>query len=201
MAGQSSFNGVFNQLGYSALLLLNGISKIFNLDTCAIIQICKNPNLGVYLSCNLDLKISKICLTDISLVEAELNGYPKSEVIQKLQHVLGAQVEVAEVTTDMLLMAQQWEKKLPLLHSGDSSIMAYSLATSSTLITYDNDLLKCCKIAGVNCINPTLMMKTQFTIPKRLQKIKHRTVSGTKKLLRNLKNKHKATVAAAAGGY
>ena len=57
-------------------------TKPWNPDTCTIIEICKNPNLGIYLFNKLGLdKKSKIYLNEISLNEAEHKGYSKTQVI------------------------------------------------------------------------------------------------------------------------
>ena len=57
----------------------------YNTDTCTIIEICKNPNLGTLLSCRLGLdKKSKIFLNEVSLNEAENKGFSKTEVILTL---------------------------------------------------------------------------------------------------------------------
>lgn len=133
----------------------NQTKNRWNPDTCTIIEICKNPNLGTFLSCKLGLdEKSKIFLNEISLNEAENKGFSKTDVILTLSKCFPCQVILKQVCTNMRIFGSQLESKYANLHRGDSAILAFSISTSSTLITYDKDLLTVCKLAKVSHLNP-----------------------------------------------
>lgn len=129
--------------------------KWYNLDTCTIIEICKNLNLGFLLSCILGLdEKSKIFLNEVSLNEAENKEFSKTEVILTLSKCFPCKVIVKQVPICTRIFGSQLESHYANLHRGDSAILAFSIATSSTLITYDKDLLAVCKLAKVPHVNP-----------------------------------------------
>ena len=130
-------------------------NKWYNPDTCTIIEICKNPNLGTLLSCRLELdKNSKIFLNEVSLNEAENKGFSKTEVVLTLSKCFPCKVIIRQVAVNTRIFGSQLESHYANLHRGDSAILAFSISTSSTLITYDKDLLAVCKLAKVPHLNP-----------------------------------------------
>ena len=133
----------------------NHIKKCFNLDTCTIIEICENPNLGSLLSSRLGIdKKSKIFLNEISLNEAENKGFSKTEVILILSKCFNCKIIIKQVAINTRIIGSKLETLYPNLHRGDSAILSFSISTSSTLITYDKDLLAVCKLAKVAHLNP-----------------------------------------------
>ena len=132
-------------------------NKGFTLDTCAQINICKNPNIGNFLAC-IAIRNSPVFIPEITLNEAENKGFDKSEILMKLSQTLATKIVVCPVTISTRLVADQLEEKNSLLHHGDSAVLAFSLQTHSTLVTYDKDLLRCCEIIGLDAINPTKLM-------------------------------------------
>ena len=134
-------------------------NKAYTFDTCTEINICKNPNIGSFLSCNSDIKNSVVFIPEITLEEAERIGFSKSEILTRLPQILGTKIIVGPITFSMHLKADALEKELALLHPGDSAILAFSLETNSTLVTYDKGLSKCCELLGVKTINPKMMMR------------------------------------------
>ena len=133
-------------------------NNAYTFDTNPQINRFKNPNIGNFLVTNTEIKNSVFFIPDITLEEAERIGFSKSEILLKLSQILGAKVIVSPITFSMHLRADQLEKELPLLHSGDSAILAFALETNSTLVTSDKDLSKCCELVGVKTINPTRLM-------------------------------------------
>ena len=133
----------------------NHAKKWYNLDTCTIIEICQNPNLGTLLYCRLGLdENSKIFLNEVSLNEAENKGFSKAEVILTLSKCFPCKVYIKQVPVSTRIFGSQLESHYANLHRGDSAILAFSISTSSTLITYDKDLLAVCKLAKVPHLNP-----------------------------------------------
>jgi len=133
-------------------------NNAYTFDTCTQINIFKNLNIGNFLAINTEIKNSVVFIPDITLEEAERIGFSKSEILLKLSQILGAKVIVSSITFSMHLKADQLEKELPLLHPGDSAILAFALETNSTLVTYDKGLSKCCELVGVKTIYPSRLM-------------------------------------------
>ena len=149
-------------------------NKWYNLDTCTIIEICKNPNLGLLLSCRLVLdEKSKIFLNEVSLNEAEHKGFLKTEVVFTLSKCFPCKVLLKQVPISTRISGSQLESHYTNLHRGDSAILAFSISTSSTLITYDKDLLAVCKLAKVPHLNPNDFLRVP-DVPV----LKHRKYGG-----------------------
>jgi len=132
----------------------------FCFDTCTQINIFKNPNIGNFLTCRFDIQNSLVYIPEITLVEAERNGFEKSKILQTLSQTLGTKkIIVSPITTNMKIRAIVLEQKLkPLLHNGDSEILAFALETDSILVTYDKGLETCCNKMHGKVINPSKIL-------------------------------------------
>ena len=137
----------------------SGIHK-YTFDTCTLIKIYNNPNLGTFLDTKLGTNNYIVYITEVSLKELEHNGYDVAEVILAVQKTISAKLVIKQVSISTRIMAEQLESKLSKLHRGDSSILAFSIETSSMLVTFDRDLVDCCKSMGLVAFNPKHMMET-----------------------------------------
>jgi hypothetical protein len=152
----------------------NQTKKWYNPDTCTIIEICQNPNLGTFLSCKLGIdKTSQIFLNEVSLNEAENKGFSKTEVILTFSRCFPCKIYIKQVPTNTRIIGSQLENQFENLHRGDSSILAFSIVTSSILVTYDKDLLAVCKSAKVPHLNPN-----DFLCVVDVPVLKHRKYGG-----------------------
>ena len=122
----------------------------FTLDTCFLIQAYKNPEIASFYF-NKGFYGSKIFINEIALNELEHNGFDKTEILLKMKKLFG-RVIVKDVTIEERIFGQRLEKMCSILHSGDSSILAFTKRTSTTLVTLDKNLAKSCKFFNVNCI-------------------------------------------------
>lgn len=122
----------------------------FTLDTCFLIQVQSYPKIasfyfqkGVY--------GSKIFINEVALNEVEHIGFDKTNVLLKMRKLFG-KVIVKDVTNAERIFGQQLERLCPILHPGDSAILAFAKRTSTTLVTLDKNLAKSCQFFDVLCI-------------------------------------------------
>jgi predicted nucleic acid-binding protein len=94
----------------------------------------------------------------VALDEACRKGFNKKEVISKLQIYLDTLVIVKDISADTRVEAKRLENTCSLIHHGDSLITAFSIKHSSTLVTYDKDLIKGCTIFGIPTLDPNMMI-------------------------------------------
>lgn len=135
--------------------------KGFVLDTCAIINILQNRAVADLIKHHIDSENSRVYLTDVALAEASRKGYTKKEVILKIQKYLNTFVIVKEANNNTLVEAKRLENTCSLIHPGDSIITAFSLENSSTLVTYDKDLIEGCTVFGIPTLNPNWVIRGQ----------------------------------------
>ena len=122
----------------------------FTLDTCFLIQVQKHPEIASFYF-HKRVYGSKIFINEITLNEAEHNGFDKTEILLKMKKLFG-KIIVKDVTNEERIFGQQLEHLCPVLHPGDSAILAFTKRTSSTLVTLDKNLAKSCHFFSVNCI-------------------------------------------------
>ncbi len=127
-----------------------GKNKGFTLDTCFLIQACKNPEIASFYT-HKGIYGSKIFINEIALNEVEHNGFDKAEIVLKMKELFG-KVIVKDVTNNERLFGQKLEKLCSILHPGDSAILAFAKRTSTILVTLDKNLAKSCQFFDVNCI-------------------------------------------------
>ena len=127
-----------------------GKNNGFTLDTCFIIQAYKNPGIASFYL-QKGFYGCKIFINEIVLNEAEHIGFDKTKLLLKMKEIFG-RVIVKGVTNEERIFGHQLENLCPMLHSGDSSILAFTKRTSSILVTLDKNLGKACKFFNTNCI-------------------------------------------------
>lgn len=151
-------------------------------DTCSAIRFCEYPNYCVELIERIDFRNSDIHLSNQTLLELKRYGIGYDDIIKKIQSLFGGNI-IVECATDVLNIDAKWledacpslydaglplhELDLPLhkvglpshkpgviLHRGDGEILAYAIATGTTLISCDQRLVIAAMILGVDVINP-----------------------------------------------
>ena len=125
----------------------------YALDTCTQINTWKNPNVGNFLSWNSDMRNSTLYIPEITIYESQRKGFDTIEILSSIKKSFSTKVKISPITISMHLMAGQLENRCPLLHPGDSAILAFCIETHTTLVTYDKALIESCKIIGVPVIN------------------------------------------------
>ena len=120
------------------------------LDTCFVIQAYKNPGIASFYF-QKGLYGCKIFINEIVLNEAEHIGFDKTKLLLKMKEIFG-QVILKDVTNEERIFGQHLEKLCPILHPGDSSILAFTKRTSTILVTLDKNLAKSCEFFDVDCI-------------------------------------------------
>ena len=136
---------------------INGSENGFTFDTCVVIEMLKNPNVGGLLVCRLNFENSDIHLCTQTIIEAERLGYDTVFISKQIQSITRTNVIIGSVTNDMQNDAKRLEKTCSDLHNGDSQILAYAKATETTLVTRDRGLAKSAAQSGVVAINPDLL--------------------------------------------
>ena len=131
--------------------------KGFTMDTCAIINICENPNIASLLACRIDFGNSPVYLNSVTVHEAKKKGFELDEIISILKMRLGVSVLYEPVTASMYSDASALERNHDMLHWGDSQILAFNISKSATLITCDRNLVKAAGAAGSNAVNPDVL--------------------------------------------
>ena len=127
-----------------------GKNNGLTLDTCFVIQTYKNPEIALFYL-QKGFYGCKIFINEIVLNEAEHIGFDKTKLLLKMKEIFG-RVIVKDVTNEERIFGQQLENLCPILHPGDSSILAFTKRTSTILVTLDKNLGKACKFFNTNCI-------------------------------------------------
>jgi uncharacterized protein YacL len=127
-----------------------GKNNGLTLDTCFVIQAYKNPEIALFYL-QKGFYGCKIFINEIVLNEAEHIGFDKTKLLLKMKEIFG-RVIVKDVTNEERIFGQQLENLCPILHPGDSSILAFTKRTSTILVTLDKNLGKACKFFNTNCI-------------------------------------------------
>ena len=125
----------------------------FTLDTCFLINSWENPNIASYFKTYFNLNNKKIYINEVSIHEAERNGYDISAIILKLRKILSVKIIISEVTITIRILGNKLESYCQFLHPGDSAILAFAKTTRTTLVTYDKDLITSCEELGVQSLN------------------------------------------------
>ena len=127
------------------------------LDTCVVIEICKNQNVASLLSCRFDLTDTAIHLCTQALLEAERLGYSVDAVLELIQKSMGEKIVQGVVTDEMIKDAEYLRGRCSTLHNGDDQILAYARSTCTTLVTRDKGLLQAAEIIDAPVINPDVL--------------------------------------------
>ena len=135
----------------------------FTLDTCFLINSWENPNIASYFKTHCNLNNKKIYINEVSIREAERIGYDVSSIILKLRELLSVKIIISQVTTAVRVLGNKLESCCQFLHYGDSAILAFAKTTKTTLVTYDKNLILSCTKLGVKSLNPTKMMRMNFS--------------------------------------
>ena len=139
-----------------------GKNNGLTLDTCFVIQAYKNPAItSFYLQKG--FYGCKIFINEIVLNEAEHLGFDKAKLLFTMQKIFG-RVIVKDVTNEERMFGQHLEKLCPILHSGDSAILAFTKRTSTTLVTLDKNLGKACDFFNTHCIVLEITKKRGLTV-------------------------------------
>ncbi len=136
---------------------ITGKEKSYTLDTCVIIKICENPNIGNLLNCRINFNNTKIFLNSQSLFEAKNNGYDYDYVYQTLKKSFDADIIYEEISENLKQYAIILENLHSTLHPGDSEILAFAESKHSVLLSCDKGLIFAAKNAGVKFINPNIL--------------------------------------------
>jgi uncharacterized protein YacL len=139
-----------------------GKNNGFTLDTCFVIQAYKNPEIASFYL-QKGFYGCKIFINEIVLNEAEHIGFDKTKLLLKMKEIFG-RVIVKDVTNEERIFGQHLENLCPVLHSGDSSILAFTKRTSTILVTLDKNLGKACKFFNTNCIVLEITKKHGVTL-------------------------------------
>jgi len=158
----------------------NGSNKHnYTLDTCVGIKICENANVGDLLSCRVDFESSTVHISSQTVFEATRLGYDVDFISKQIKELIGARVIFGSITSSLNQDAKYLETKCPTLHDGDSEILAYAMATNTTLITCDRGLAQAASLCGTNVVNPDILpcekmglskSKMQKTVDKAIRK-------------------------------
>ncbi len=122
----------------------------FTLDSCFLIQVQTHPEIASFYF-HKGVYGSKIFINEIALNEVEHIGFDNTNVLLKMKKLFG-KVIVKDVTNEERIFGQRLEHLCPILHPGDSAILAFTKRTSTTLVTLDKNLAKSCHFFNVNCI-------------------------------------------------
>jgi len=129
----------------------------FTLDSCVIIRICENPNIGSLLSCRINFDNSKVFLNSQTVLEVKKHGYSFDFVCQTLKKTLGTEVVYEEISENLKNYASVLQNLYPTLHAGDAEILAFAESKSSVLLSCDKEFLIAAKQAGVKFVNPDIL--------------------------------------------
>ena len=139
-----------------------GKNNGLTLDTCFVIQAYKNPGIASFYL-QKGFYGSKIFINEIVLNEAEHIGFDKTKLLLKMKEIFG-RVIVKDVTNGERIFGQQLENLCPILHPGDSSILAFTKRTSTILVTLDKNLGKACDFFNTPCIVIEITKKQGVTL-------------------------------------
>ena len=136
---------------------ITGNEKNYTLDTCVIIKICENPNIGNLLSCRINFHDSKVFINSQTVYEAKKHGYSFENVYQSLRDTLGTKVVYEEISENLKNYADVLESLHPTLHAGDAEILAFAQSKHSVLLSCDKGFLIAAKRIGVKFVNPDIL--------------------------------------------
>ena len=139
-----------------------GKNNGLTLDTCFVIQAYKNPGIASFYL-QKGFYGCKIFINEIVLNEAEHIGFDKTQLLLAMQKIFG-HVIVKDVTNEERMFGQRLEKLCPILHSGDSAILAFTKRTSTILVTLDKNLGKACEFFDTNYIVLQITKKRGLTV-------------------------------------
>ena len=125
----------------------------YTLDTCVMIYVYENPNIGGLVACRLDSSKSNLYVCSMTRMELERKGYDFYDVVAKVQQNLGAKIIVEDVTSQVIENANILSSGCPCLHYGDREILSFAISNHSILVTSDKGLLNCCRKVGAKAIN------------------------------------------------
>ena len=125
----------------------------YTLDTCVMIYVYENPNIGGLVVCRLDSSKSNFYVCSMTRMELERKGYDFYDVVAKVQQNLGAKIIVEDVTPQVIENASILSSGCPCLHYGDREILSFAISNHSILVTSDKGLLNCCRKVGAKAIN------------------------------------------------
>ena len=129
----------------------------FTLDTCVVIEICKNQNVASLLSCRFDITDTTIHMCAQALLEIERLGYNVDAVLERIQKSMGVKIVQGVVTDEMIKDVEYLRGKCSTLHNGDDQILAYARSTCTTLVTKDKGLAQAAKMIDTLVINPDVL--------------------------------------------
>ena len=125
----------------------------YTFDSCVMIYVYENPNIGGLVACRLDSSKSNFYVCSITRMELERKGYDFYDVVARVQQNLGAKIIVEDVTPQISDNANILSSGCPCLHCGDREILSFAISKHSILVTSDKCLLKCCRKVGAKAIN------------------------------------------------
>ena len=125
----------------------------YTLDTCVMIYVYENPNIGGLVACRLDSSKSNFYVCSMTRMELERKGYDFYDVVAKVQQNLGAKIIVEDVTPQVIENASILSSGCPCLHHGDREILSFAISKYSILVTSDKGLLNCCRKVGAKAID------------------------------------------------
>jgi hypothetical protein len=173
---------------------ITGKEKSYTLDTCVIIKICENPNIGNLLNCRINFEDSKIFLNSQSLFEAKKYGFNYDYVYQTLKKSFDAKIEYEEISENLKNYAIILENLHSSLHPGDSEILAFAESKHSVLLSCDKALLIAAGRAGVKFINPDILPCHLINKKsKMLKKLKNKTISSISTNIKLVENRITST--------
>ena len=148
------------------------------LDTCVVIEICKNQNVASLLSCRFDLTGTTIHLCAQTLLEVQRLGYNADVVLERIQKSMGVKIVQGVVTDEMIKDAEYLRGKCSTLHNGDDQILAYARSTCTTLVTKDRGLVQAANMIDTSVINPDVLAcdRTRIRKKSKMQRIVDNTI-------------------------
>ena len=133
------------------------IKNGFTPDSCVIIKIRENPNIGNLLRCRIDFVDSIVYLNSQTIYEVQKHGHCIDEVYNTLRTTLGTTVVYEKITDEIKNYADYLQNIYPTLHAGDAEILAFAQAKSTTLISCDKGLLEAAKSSETAFVNPDIL--------------------------------------------
>jgi len=148
---------------YYSMKRMLGSEVGYTPDTCVLVKICENPNVGNLLNCRVNFEGSVVYLNSQSIAEADRLGYGLDQIYSIMKSTFGPKVVFGEITTPMLVDAKNMQRKCQTLHAGDAEILAFAKETCSTLVSCDKGLVEAAKEVGVSFINPDVLPCSEIT--------------------------------------
>ncbi|ABK77098.1 hypothetical protein CENSYa_0464 [Cenarchaeum symbiosum A] len=154
----------------------------YTFDTCAIINVWRNPNISTPLRMLLETEGSIVYMNSYVVGELAVKSLGQDEAGRMLhehlgadagadvistmreragsmlQKRLGADVSGGDVIPKMREHAVQMEEHCPTLHSPDSIILAFAMYTKTVLVTHDKGLLAATEKMKAPCVDPNVIV-------------------------------------------